>query len=110
MSLTTNSIGKANIEHGKAMILISSVRVANMLDAIMHAQNIPARYAYALVLFIFSNIQKSPIVNEFTSHSTLIYLLIRDRDLFTAYNIHFLNSSLILLPLNTILKVIITLF
>ena len=51
-----NSIGNVNIEHGKAMNLISSVRVANMLDAIMQAQNIPARNAYALVLFMFSNI------------------------------------------------------
>ena len=63
MSLTTNSIGNVKIEHGKAMKLISRVRVANMLDAIMQAQNIPARYAYILVLFMFSNIQKSPIVN-----------------------------------------------
>ena len=63
MSLTINRIGNVNIEHGKAMKLISKVRVANILDAIMQAQNIPARYAYALVLFMFSNIQKSPIVN-----------------------------------------------
>ena len=55
MSLTINSIGNVNIEHGNAMKLISIVRVANMLDAIMQAQNIPARYAYALVLLMFSN-------------------------------------------------------
>ena len=63
MSLTMNSIGNVNMEHGKAMKLISRVRVANMLDAIMQAQNIPARYVYALVLFMFSNMQKSPNVN-----------------------------------------------
>lgn len=57
MSLTINSIGNVNIEHGKAIKLISSVRVANMLDAIMQAQNIPARYVYAVVLFMFSNIE-----------------------------------------------------
>lgn len=55
MSLTTNSIGNVNIEQGKAMKLISRVRVANILDAIMQAQNIPARYEYTLVLFMFSN-------------------------------------------------------
>ena len=43
MSLTTNSRGNVNIEHGKAMKLISRVQVANMLDAIMQAQNIPTR-------------------------------------------------------------------
>ena len=88
MSLMTNSIGNVNIEHGKAIKLISSVRVANMLDAIMQAQNIPVRYVYTLVLFIFSNIQKSPIVNGFICHSALIYLLIHNIDLFNAYNIY----------------------
>ena len=57
MSLTINNIGNVNIEHGKAIKLISSVRVANMLDAIKQAQNIPARYVYAVVLFMFSNIE-----------------------------------------------------
>ena len=54
------SIGNVSIEHGKAMKPISSVRVANMLDAIIQAKNIPVRYAYTVVLFIFSNI-KSPV-------------------------------------------------
>lgn len=63
MSLTINSIGNVNIEHGKAMKLISRVRVANILDVIIQAQNIPPRYVYALVLFTLSNIRKSPIAN-----------------------------------------------
>ena len=63
MSLTIKSIGNVNIEHGNAMKLIYSVRVANMLDAIMHAKNIPVRYAYTVVLFMFSNIS-SPVVNN----------------------------------------------
>ena len=50
------SMGNVNIEQGKAMKLISIVRVANMLDVIIQAKNIPARYAYTLVLFMFSNI------------------------------------------------------
>lgn len=55
MSFTINNIGNVNIEHGKAINSNSNVLVANILDTIIEAQNIPVKYAYALVLVIFSN-------------------------------------------------------
>ena len=55
MSFTINNTGNVNIEHGKAINSNSNVLVANILDTITEAQNIPAKYEYALVLVIFLN-------------------------------------------------------
>ena len=56
-----NNIGNVNIEQGNVMNSISNVFVANIFDAIITAQNIPVKYAYALVLVMFSNIKNTSL-------------------------------------------------
>ena len=55
-----NNTGNVNIEHGRAINSNSNVLVANILETIIEAQNIPIRYAYTLVLVLFSNIITNP--------------------------------------------------
>ncbi|WP_292883621.1 hypothetical protein, partial [Methanobrevibacter sp. UBA188] len=61
ISFTMNNTGNVNIEHGRAINSNSNVLVANILETIIEAQNIPIRYAYTLVLVLFSNIITNPL-------------------------------------------------